>query len=155
MLGTEYSVADYRYSCICSSTNNSNTICSNQNMSISVQNSSNCFSLASMSLVFRGVTTTSISSDSKLINTSKRKVPTSKSPNSGLHVWELSSNQLEIISFCKTLQILSLNQEEHLLRKSMMKNGLYTPVGVIKKVNLISAPLMFIADFLIYHIPFF
>ena len=49
--------------CICISTNNSNTVCSSQDTSISVQNSFYCSSLASVSLVLRGVTTTNISSD--------------------------------------------------------------------------------------------
>ena len=94
--------------CICISTNNTDTFYSNQNMSILVQSSSNCLSLASTSLVPRGVTTTSISSDltsvlSKLTNTSKWKVPTSNLPTLALHAWELSRNQLEIKSFCKML----------------------------------------------------
>ena len=71
--------------CICISTNNSDTFYSSQDTSISVQNSSYCCSLASTSLVLRGVTTTSISPNSssalpKVTNTSKRKVQTSKSP---------------------------------------------------------------------------
>ena len=116
-----------QFTCLCISTNNSDTIYSKQNPSISVQNSSNCSSLASMSLVLRGVTATSLNPDStslfsKLTNTSKRKVSTSKPPNSctsGLRVIK----QSEIKYFRKTLQILSQNQEKHLLRKSMMQNG--------------------------------
>ena len=74
--------------CICISTNNSDTIYSNQNTSISVQISSNCSSSASTTLLLRGVTTTNISPNltsvlSKITNTSKRKIQTSKSPNSG------------------------------------------------------------------------
>ena len=76
-----------QFPCLCNSTNNSDTIYSHQNLSISVQNSSNCSSLASMSLVRRGVTTTSMSPDStsilsNLTNTSNGKVSTSKPPNS-------------------------------------------------------------------------
>ena len=68
--------------CICISIN---TINSSQNTSISVQNSSYFFSLASSSLVLRGVATTNISPEStallsKITNTSKRKILTSKSP---------------------------------------------------------------------------
>ena len=82
--------------CICISTNNSDTIYSNQNTSVLVQNSSNFSSLASMSLVLRGVTTTSISSDStsmlsKLTNTSKRiKFQLQNLPTLILLTWQLS-----------------------------------------------------------------
>ena len=72
-------------SCFCVSSNNSNTFCSSQDTSISVQNSSYCPSLAPMPVVLRGITTVSISSNSssalsKTIDTSKRKVSTPKSP---------------------------------------------------------------------------
>ena len=72
-------------SCICIPTDNSDTIYTSQDSTISVQNSSYCPSLAQTSVVFRGVTTISISSNfssalSKTANTSKGKVSTSKSP---------------------------------------------------------------------------
>ena len=72
-------------SCICISTNNSDTLCSSQDTSISVQNSSYCSTLAPTSVVLRGVTTVSISSSlsstvSKTTDTIKRKVSTSNSP---------------------------------------------------------------------------
>ena len=72
-------------SCICISTNNSDTLCTSQDLSISVQNSSYCPSLASRSVVLIGVTIISISSNSsstlsRTTDTSKRKVSTSKSP---------------------------------------------------------------------------
>ena len=71
--------------CLYISTNSSDTIYSNENPSISVQNSSNCSSLAPTFLVLRDVT--SISPDltsilSKLTNTRNGKVSTSKPPNS-------------------------------------------------------------------------
>ena len=77
----------------------STVLISLQNPSISVQSSSNCSSLASMSFVLRGVTTTSISPNlisilSKLTNTSNGKVSISKLPNScpsGLGVIKHSS----------------------------------------------------------------
>ena len=59
-----------------------------------------------------------------------------------LHAWELSNNQSEIKSFRKTLQILSQNQDEHLLRKSMMRNGSYTLIGVIERRLIQSRPLL-------------
>ena len=49
-----------QFTCLCISTNNSDTIYPNQNPSILVQNSSNCSSLASSFLVLRGVGRASI-----------------------------------------------------------------------------------------------
>ena len=45
----------HKSTCLCISTNSSETVCSHQNLSISVQNSSNCSFLASTSLVLRGL----------------------------------------------------------------------------------------------------
>ena len=72
-------------SCICIPTDNSDTICTCQDSTISVQNSSYCSFLTPTFMVFKGVTTISISSNlssalSKTADTSKRKVSTSKSP---------------------------------------------------------------------------
>ena len=53
-------------------------------------------------------------------------------PALNLHAWELSNNQLEIKNFRKTLWIMSTNQDEHQLRKYMMRNGSFLPVGVIE-----------------------
>ena len=124
--------------CICISTNNSDTFYSSQDMSISVQNSSNGSSLASMSLVLRGVTTIvsapiCLPCFPKLLTQAKGKFQHQNLPSLALHAWELSSSQLEIKSFHKMLQTLSQNQEEHLLRKSMMQNRLYTPTGVTER----------------------
>ena len=132
--------------CICISTNNSDTIYSHQTLTISVQNSSNCSSLASTFLVLRGAITISISSDltptlSKLTR-AKGKFQHQNISTLALHAWELSNNQLKIKHFCKTLQILSLNQEERLLRKSMMQNGSYSPTGVIERRLIWFRPLL-------------
>ena len=94
------------FSCICISTNNSDTLCICQDTSILVQNSSYCCSLAPVSMVFRGVTTISISSNlsftlSKTTDTIKRKVQQPNLPLLYLHSWELSSNQSDIKIFSK------------------------------------------------------
>ena len=78
----------------------------------------------------------------KTINTSRRKVSTSKPSTLNLHAWELSSNQSEIKNFRKTLQILSPNQDEHQLRKSMRRNGPHIPIGVIERRLIQSRPLL-------------
>ena len=59
-----------------------------------------------------------------------------------LHTCELSNNQLEIKSFCKTWQTLSQNQDEHLLRKSLIQNALHTQNGVIERRLIQSQPLL-------------
>ena len=69
-----------------------------------------------------------------LLTQSKGKFLHQNLPLLDLHAWELSKNQSEIKSFRKSLQILSQNQDEHLLRKSMMRNGSYTLIGVIERM---------------------
>ena len=68
----------------------------------------------------------------KLLTQAKGKFQHPNLPLLDLHTWELSNNQSEIENFCKTLQILSPNQDEQQLRRSMTRNGLYIPVGVIE-----------------------
>ena len=132
-----------------------------------------------MSLVLKGVTTTSISPDStsvlsKITNTSKRKIPTLKSPISGTSHLGVIKQSIRDKIFCKTLQILSQNQEEHLLRFCLkIKKSIYSDFvsksrrastqkvydakWIVysnwchrKKVNPVSAHLTVIADFLTY-----
>ena len=62
-------------------------------------------------------------------------------PTLVLHAWDLSSNQIEIKHFHKTLQSLSQDQEEYLLRTSMMQNGSYIPIDVIERL-IRSQPLL-------------
>ena len=77
----------------------------------------------------------------KLLTQAKGKFQHRNLPVLYLHAWELSSNQIEIENFHKTLQILSPNQDEHQLRKSLMWNGSYIPVGVIEGRLIRSRPL--------------
>ena len=134
----------------------SNNTYSHRNLSVSVQNNSNSSPLASMSLVFRGVTATSINHDStsyfpNLLTQAMGKFQHQNLPTVVLQTWELSSNQLERKNFHKTLQILSQDPKEHLLRKSIMQYGSYMPIGCHrKKVNLVMASLTVIANLLIY-----
>ena len=88
---------------------------------------------------------------SSLLTQSKGRFVHQNLPLLDLHAWELSNNQAEIKKNRKTLQILSLDPEEHLHKKSKMQNGPSSLNGVIqKKVNSISAPITIIADFLIF-----
>ena len=72
---------------LCISSNNNDSFCPEQDSTVSVQNSSYSTSLAATNMVLRGATSTGLSSSSsssfsKSVNTSKRKVSTSKSPSS-------------------------------------------------------------------------
>ena len=78
----------------------------------------------------------------KLLTQAKGKFQHQNLPVLNHHYWELSSNQLEIEHFCKTLQILSPNQDEHQLGKSMTRNGSYIPIGVVEGRLIWSRPLL-------------
>ena len=69
----------------------------------------------------------------RLLTQSKGRFVHQNLPLLDLHAWELSNNQSEIKIFCKTLQILSLDQEEHLHKKSTMQNGPSSLIDVIQK----------------------
>ena len=110
--------------CICISSYNSDTLCSRKDLSASVQNSSNSSILAPANVVPKTSKASSVSPNSsatisRTSATVKRKISASKPPSPQPIAWELSNNQSEIENFCKTLQISSQNQEEHLLRRSM------------------------------------
>lgn len=78
----------------------------------------------------------------KLLTQAKGKFQHQNLTTLALHAWELSSNLLEIKNFRKTLQTLSQDQEENLLRKSMMRNGPFIPIGVIERRLIRSRPLL-------------
>ena len=134
-------------SCICFSSFYSDTCCSRENPTTSVQNSSHSSVLATTTVVLRTSSSISVSPDSSATNSKttdsiQRKICPSKPPNSRLHAWELSNNQSEIRNFHKTLQILSPDQEEHLHKKSTMQNGPSSLIGVIQKRLIRSWPLL-------------
>ena len=103
--------------------------------------------LASMAVVLRGSTTISVSSNSsstlsKTSDTIKRKISTSKPPFTRPSRLGVLKQSIRDKKFHKTLQILSQNQDENLLRKSMMQNGSYTLIGVIERRLIRSQPLL-------------
>ena len=107
-------------------------------------------------LHLRGVTTTSISPYSssvlsKITNTSKRKIPTSKSTisvTSGLGVIKQSIRDKK---FLQNLQIFSQKSRRASTQKVYdAKWVVYSNWCCRKKVNSVSAPLTVIADFLIH-----
>ena len=141
-------------SCLCISSNNSS--CPEQDTSISVQNSSYSTSLAATNMVLRGTTTACISSSSssslsKTINKCKMKVSTSKPPSS-------ETSRLGVIKQSVRDWIFSQNVADFVSKSRRTSNQkvydtewtTYTRWCHRKKLNLVSAPLTVIADFLIY-----
>ena len=143
-------------SCICMSTNNSNTLCTSQDTSVSVQNSSFCSSLASMSMVLRGVTTISISSNSssalsKTTDTIKRKVSTPKSPITRSSYLGVIKQSIGDKKFSQSVaDFVSKSRGTSTQKIYDSKWVLYSSWCHRKKVNPVLAPLTVIADFLIY-----
>ena len=121
-----------------------------------MQNSSYCSSLASKSVVFRGVSTISISSNSssalsKTIDTSKRKVSTPKSPitrSSRLGVIKQSIRDKQFSQNCA--DFVSKSRRVSTQKVYDSKYVVYSNWCYRKKVNPVSAPLTVIADFFIY-----
>ena len=133
-------------SCICFSSSFSDSCCSGKNPTTSMQNSSHSSVLATTTVVLRTTSSISVSSDSsatnsKTLDTIKRKICSSKPPTSQpSHLGVIK--QSEIKNFLKTLRILSLDQEEHLHKKSTMQNGPSSLIGVIQKRLIRSRPLL-------------
>ena len=140
-------------SCLRLSSNNVGSFCSEQDTPISVQNSSDSSCLATTSLVLRGPTTTCLSSSS---SSSCSKPIVKQKESSSIKFSQLSNFTHEVIKQSirdkkkhrKTLRILSPDQDEHQLRKSLMRHGSFIPVGVIE--GRLIRSLTVVAEFLIY-----
>ena len=125
-------------------------------MLISVQNSSDCSSLASTAVVLRGSTAISVSSNSsstlsKTSDTSKRKISTSKSPTprpSRLGVIKQSIRDKKFLQ--NVADFVSKSRRTSTQKVYDAKWVVYSNWCHRKKVNPVSAPLTIIADFLIY-----
>ena len=79
----------------------------------------------------------------RLLTQSKGRFVHQNLPLLNLHAWELSNNQsIRDKNFRKMLQILSLDQEEQLHKKSTMQNGPSSLIGVIQKRLIRSRPLL-------------
>ena len=167
-------------SCLCISSNNTDSFCPEQDTPISVQNSSYSPSLAATNMVLRGSTCTCLSSSSsftlsKSINTSKRKVSTSKSPSTQLSRLgvikqsvrdrKFSQNVADFVSksrpgsyqairdrkFSQNIaDFVSKSRRTSTQKVYDAKWIIYTRWCHRRKVNPVSAPLTVIADFLIY-----
>ena len=111
-----------QYSCLCIS------FCPEKDRPVSVQNGSNSTSLAATNMVLRGSTTICLSSSSSF--TLSKESCNMEIPVLNRHIWELSSNQLEI-KISQTLQFC-LQIKANRLRNPMMRNGSYIPVGIIE-----------------------
>ena len=132
-------------SCICFSSFYSDSCCSGKNPTTSVQNSFDSSVLATTTMVLRtsslSVSSDSSATNSKTLDSIQRKICSSKPPTSRPSRLGVIK-QSEIKKFRKTLQILSLDQEEHLHKKSTMQNGPSSPIGVIQKRLFRSWPLL-------------
>ena len=146
-----------RSSCLCFSSNNADFFCPEQDTPISMQNSSYSPSLAATSMVLRGSTTTCLSSSSssslsKSINTSKRKVSTSKPPSSQPSRLGVIKQSVRDKKFLQDVpDFVSKSRRTSTQKVYDAKWIIYTRWCHRRKVNLVSAPLTVIADFLIYH----
>ena len=143
-------------SCLCISSNNADFSCPEQDMSVSVQNSSYNPSLASASMVLRGTTTACLSSSlsstlSKTINTSKRKVSTSKPPSSEASRLGVIKQSIRDKNFSQNVaDFVSKSRRTSTQKVYDVKWTVYTRWCHRKKINPVSAPLTVIADFFIY-----
>ena len=142
-------------SCICFSSFYSDTCCSRENPTTSVQNSSHSSVLATTTVVLR-TSSISVSSDSSATNSKttdsiQRKICTSKPPNSrpsrlgvikqSIRDKKFSENVADFVSRSRRAS----TQKVYDAKWTIFSNWCHT-----KKVNPISAPITVIADFLIF-----
>ena len=143
-------------SCICFSSFYSDTCCSRENPTTSVQNSSHSSVLATTTVVLRTSFSISVSSDSSATNSKttdsiQRKICTSKPPNSrpsrlgvikqSIRDKKFSQNVADFVSRSRRAS----TQKVYDAKWTIFSNWCHT-----KKVNPISAPITVIADFLIF-----
>ena len=143
-------------SCICFSSFYSDTCCSRENPTTSVQNSSHSSVLATTTVVLRTSSSISVSSDSSATNSKttdsiQRKICTSKPPNSrpshlgvikqSIRDKKFSQNVADFVSRSRRAS----TQKVYDAKWTIFSNWSHT-----KKVNPISAPITVIADFLIF-----
>ena len=143
-------------SCICFSSFYSDTCCSRENPTTSVQNSSHSSVLATATVVLRTSSSISVSSDSSATNSKttdsiQRKICTSKPPNSrpsrlgvikqSIRDKKFSQNVADFVSRSRRAS----TQKVYDAKWTIFSNWCHT-----KKVNPISAPITDIADFLIF-----
>ena len=143
-------------SCICFSSFYSDTCCSRENPTTSVQNISHSSVLATATVVLRTSSSISVSSDSSATNSKttdsiQRKICTSKPPNSrpsrlgvikqSIRDKKFSQNVADFVSRSRRAS----TQKVYDAKWTIFSNWCHT-----KKVNPISAPITVIADFLIF-----
>ena len=143
-------------SCLRLSSNYADSFCPEQDTPISVQISSDNPSLTTTSLVLRSPTTTCLSSSlssslSKPINTSKRKVSTSKPPSSQPSRLGVIKQSIRDKKNSKNVaDFFSKSRRTSTQKVYDVKWIVYTRWCHRRKVNLVLAPLTVIADFLTY-----
>ena len=142
-------------SCICFSSFYSDTCCSRENPTTSVQNSSHSSVLATIAVVLRtssiSVRPDSSAANSKTTDSIQRKICPSKPPNSrpsclgvikqSIRDQKFSQNVADFVSRSRRAS----TQKVYDAKWTIFSNWCHT-----KKVNPISAPITVIADFLIF-----
>ena len=138
-------------SCICFSSFYSDTCCSRENPTTSVQNSSHSSVLATTTVVLRTSSSISVSSDSSATNSKttdsiQRKICTSKPPNSRPSRLGVIKQSIRDKKFSQNIaDFVSRSRRASTQKWTIFSNWCHT-----KKVNPISAPITIIADFLIF-----
>ena len=143
-------------SCICFSSFYSDTCCSRENPTTSVQNSSHSSVLATTTVVLRTSSSISVSSDSSATNSKttdsiQRKICTSKPPNSRPSRLGVIKQSIRDKKFSqKVADFVSRSRRASTQKVYDAKWTIFSNWCHTKKVNPISAPITVIADFLIF-----
>ena len=143
-------------SCICLSSFYSDTCCSRENPTTSVQNSSHSSVLATATVVLRTSSSICVSSDSSATNSKstdsiQRKICTSKPPNSRPSRLGVIKQSIRDKKFSqKVADFVSRSRRASTQKVYDAKWTIFSNWCHTKKVNPISAPITVIADFLIF-----
>ena len=143
-------------SCICFSSFYSDTCCSRENPTTSVQNSSHSSVLATTTVVLRTSSSISVSSDSSATNSKttdsiQRKICTSKPPNSRPSRLGVIKQSIRDKKFSQNVaEFVSRSRRASTQKVYDAKWTIFSDWCHTKKVNPISAPVTVIADFLIF-----
>ena len=141
-------------SCLCISSNNTDSSRPEQDTSVSVQNIAPLWpQQAWFSEVLQLLVSAPVHLPlcPNLLTQAKGKFQHQNLPALNLHAWELSSNQSEIKKFSQNVaDFVSKSRQTSTQKVYDVKWTTYTRWYHRKKVNLVSAPLTVIANFLIY-----
>ena len=143
-----------QYSCFCISYNNTNSLCPEQDTPNSVQNSSYSSSLTGTNMILRGSTTSWLSSSSsftlsKLLTQAKGSFSIKSHSTQPSHLGVIKKSVRDR-NFANVEVFVSKSKRTSTQKAYDAKYIIYTHWCHRKKVNLVSAPLSVISDFLFY-----